>query len=355
MLLFSSLGLLKHVKPKVKVTPVAAGDLPDPNLFNLPIVDSLTVADVSFSSAYVTWRAFPSNPLSTSNVTSKLECYRITGQGSTKVFEFSQVMFEGGIVSTTIEGLPSGAEFSLRVRAEQGVGDNIFAWSEWLYLAGTFTTLSVSSNFSGFKDGIWYIDGEATTLPLSGTGEWNGEYWIQGQPTGFTYLSCIGWFGHINGLLYIESSLANGKFSCSCCGSDYAYLNNNYLNGVEVPEFFSGYGNVNDVLYQNYLPYTGPTENGYYIQGTVTPLDPTGSGTITNGNTTVLYENGTPVSGAKDNTFYIGGQPTTLTPDGTGVWNGSYYRNGVYLGAVGNPYDASQAPGTTFTPGVTYG
>lgn len=355
MLLFSSLGLLKHVPPKVKATPVALAEVPVSDPLGPPMVDSLGVYNISYSKASVTWRAFASNPISTSNITSKLEVYKITNLGLEKILEFSKYTLQGVTITIGLEELPTAVELSLRVRAEEWEGDTLVKYSEWLDADDTFTTLSVSSNFSGFKDGVWYVYGEATPLPLSGTGEWNGGYWIRGQATGFMYLSCIGWFGFIDGYLYIESSPANGKLSCSCCDSSNAYLNNNYFNGLQVPEHFSGYGNVNDVLYQNYLPYTGPTENGYYIQGASTPLDSSGSGAIIEGDATILYENGAPVSGIKNETYYMAGRQTTLTGDGTGIWNGSYYRYGVYLGAVGNPYDSSQVLGTTFTAGVAYG
>lgn len=359
MLLFSSLGLLKHVPPKVKATPVALANVPVSDPLGPPIVDSLEVYNISSSKASVTWRAFASNPISTSNITSKLEVYKITNLGSEKILEFSKYTPQGVTITTGLEGLPTGAELSLRVRAEEWTGDTLVKYSEWLDVTDTFTTLGIAPGFSGLKDGVWYVDGEATTLPLSGSGEWEGVYFIQGNSTGWDFLPCLGWVGIIGGYLLINGVLANGTYSCTCCADEYEYIPaNTWFNGMQVPEFFSGYGNVNDVLYQNYLPYTGPTENEYYIQGAITPLDSSGSGYMdADGIPETYHVNGVKYTGWLNgqNVYFINGKATTLGTDGTGIVDGKYYRNGVYLGAVGNPYDSSQAPGTTFTAGVTYG
>jgi hypothetical protein len=202
-----------------------------------------------------------------------------------------------------------------------------------------------SAPINGVFGGVYYINGHATSLSLNGTGEWEGVYYINGQATPLVELDGFGWSGVYNGLQYYGGNVADG------------YINTKWwYNGVESIELFYNGGNgvLNGLLFQSFSPVTGFYSGNWYTQGNIKPgLNSQGNGIIND----IVHVAGVPYTGTQNGTYYINGEPTALGPGGTGTWNGQFYSAGVYVGTVGNPYDAGQtsSQGSRFSSGVTYG
>jgi hypothetical protein len=198
---------------------------------------------------------------------------------------------------------------------------------------------------NGVFGGGYYINGQITGLSVNGTGEYNNTYYIKGQPTSLVEISENCWSGTHQGLQYFCGVLADGLINGSW-----------WKQGSPSSEVFYNGGNgvFNGIFYQNYSPFTGNYNFTWYSMGVAYPtLNYAGSGFI--GQT--AYQNGLPYTGNLDGQYYVNGQLTSLASTGTGVWNGQYYSSGVYIGSVGNPYDAGQTSsmGSRFSEGVTYG
>lgn len=198
---------------------------------------------------------------------------------------------------------------------------------------------------NGVFGGVYHIDGEATSLSLNGTGEWEGDYYINGQVTEFDELDGFGWSGVYNGIQYYNGAIADG------------YINTKWwYNGVESSQAFYSGGNgfLNGLFFQEFAPVTGFYNGNWYTQGVIKPgLNPQGNGAIDD----LTYVAGAPYTGTLNGIYYIKGEATSLSPGGTGTWNGQFYSYGAYIGDVGNPYDAGQtsSQGSRFSSGVTYG
>lgn len=199
---------------------------------------------------------------------------------------------------------------------------------------------------TGLFGWAYYINGQVTPLSNNGTGEWNGVFYVKGQPTELVETPDFGWSGVYNGQQYyygtLAHSLINGQW---------------WYHGGAVTEFFFNGGNgigPSGLFYQSFSPFTGVHEGVRYTAGVIRPeLDLDGNGTINQ----ILHVAGMPYTGTLQGVYYINGQITELGAGGTGIWNGNYYSGGVYVGAVGNPYDSGQtsSQGSRFSQGVTYG
>jgi hypothetical protein len=199
---------------------------------------------------------------------------------------------------------------------------------------------------SGLFGGFYFIGGQATSLNIHGTGEWDGVYYINGVATNLINHPTLGWSGVYNGQQYYYGALAH-----SLINDQWWY------HGCAVTEFFFNGGNgigLGGLFYQNFSVFTGVHEGVRYKAGLAAPeLDLDGNGTIDQ----ILHVAGMPYTGDLQGVYYINGQTTELGAGGTGIWNGQYFSGGVFIGNVGNPYDSGQTSGqgSRFSEGVTYG
>ena len=202
------------------------------------------------------------------------------------------------------------------------------------YIGGVATTLD--SNGTGWDSNsfVYYLSGVATGLDSNGDGFWNevpyyngyvftqgylptnGIYYIGGQATD---LNSAG-EGYWNGSWYINGYIPDSTFTgCGFEGGTWGYFHNgNYLGGEVDCE---GRGLDNQYYYQ------------YVIQGQPTDLSRGGNGYF-NG---ILYIGGYPnptytgvayLDGGFE-AYYVNGQPTELDQSGNGTSGGLYYVSGV--------------------------
>ena len=371
MLGFSFSALAVHKKPKIKKRSLS--NPPPLGSSGMPVVQDISVSQIGDTTADITWSLVTGSGGFT---LSSVECYRVSQlQGldpydaSLRVFNVA-VKAETGSITITANSLTNNTSYRIRVRATKYLDSGaISQTTPWVYYPGTFSTQAVPSGFSGFRNGVWYSYGEPLGLPPSGTGEYNGDYYIQGNPTGLNYVSGLGYCGILGGYTYINGQVANGRYFCpSCSSADLWFVNGTplenlyFLNGVAIDyvtiSTMGGTGNFGGVYYSNYQRYTGNVNGVYYNYGQATTLNSSGSGTVTNGSSTILYNNGQKFTGLVTNTgvFYVAGKATTLGPDGTGIIDGKYYFGGMYIGEVANPYDSGQtsSQGSRFSVGLTY-
>jgi hypothetical protein len=371
MLGFSFSALAVHKKPKIKKRPLA--NPPSLGSSGMPVVQDISVSQIGDTTADITWSLATSSDGFT---LSSVECYRVSQLQGLDPYDASLRAFNVGVkaetgrITVTANSLTNNTSYRIRVKATKYLDSGaIGQTTPWSYYSGTFSTQAVPPGFNGFRDGVWYIDGDPSGLPPSGTGEYNGDHYIQGNPTGLSYVSGLGYCGILGGLTYINGQVANSRYFCpSCSSADLWFVNGGplenlyFLNGVAVDyttiSAAGGTGNFGGVYYSNYQRYTGDVNGVYYRRGQSTTLNSSGSGTVVNGNSTILYNNGQKFTGLLVNTgvFYVDGKATTLGPDGIGVIDGKYYYAGMYVGEIANPYDSGQtsSQGSRFSAGVTY-
>jgi hypothetical protein len=279
-----------------------------------------------------------------------------------KTEDFSEQTYSKGLttapnksVAVFLDNLSPGQTYYIRIRARKVNSAQFSRYAPYTIVSNGLGGLTItdyllkittaSSPTNGFFSGIYYINGQATYLPASGTGEWNGTYYSQGIATNLVNIPGLGWSGRIGDFQYYNAQLANGYFE----GEWWYY-------GTLSSEFFFNGGNGwhHGLFYQDYVPFTGYYEGQWFGAGHLKPgLDAYGNGTTDQ----LMYYAGAPYTGVINTTYYINGEATTLGTGGTGTWNGQYYSGGAYVGDVGNPYDSGQtsSQGSRFSSGVTYG
>jgi hypothetical protein len=372
MLGFSFSSLAVHKKPKIKTRPLL--NPPQIDASGMPIVQNISVSRIGDTTADISWWLVSSEGGFT---ISTVECYRVSESQQLDPYDASlrdfsyDVRAETGQITITANSLTQNTEYRVRVMASKysdiGAIDH---YTQWSYYLETFFTQSIPFGFSGFRNNVWYREGVLTGLPASGTGVYDGDYYIQGNVTGFRYLPGLGWSGNWLGYIYIGGNLANGRYFCPMCSSEDLW----FINGVPIQNFYflngiaadygtisamGGTGDFGGVYYSNYQRYTGNVDGVYYSYGQSTTLDSSGTGYIGgNGIPETYHVNGAKYTGwlDGDNIYFIDGKATTLGPDGTGVINGKYYYAGMYIGEVANPYSYQQNSNqaSRFSSGITY-
>lgn len=362
MLGFSLSALAGHKEPIVRVTSLANPPAPDPD--GLPVLQNVVVSGTTTTQTYVTWTLGTDDDAGVTIC--HVQCYSSQVEGVSNIYVTSKT----GRITALVDSLTPGTTYTAKVSAiRYASGGAEYSSDGWAY-SNSFLTLSVPSDFTGLKDSVWYINGEpAAGLFNTGAGVHDGEYYIQGNATGFQYVPGLGWCGIWAGLIYIGGNVANGHYSCSSCTSAQLWFVNGgpiqnlyFVNGVAIDYTLAtaanGTGSFGGVYYSNWQPYTGSVNGIYYNYGQSTALDSSGSGTVSNGDTPLYYVNGQKFTGQDTSSgiFYINGVATDLGPDGTGVVDGKYYYGGMYVGEVANPYDSGQtsSQGSRFSAGVTY-
>lgn len=195
---------------------------------------------------------------------------------------------------------------------------------------------------SGYGENIYFINGQQTSLDISGDGTWDGYVYYQGCNTnipnpgvGYDYycgsntyyidgvgttLDSYGW-GNWNGYIYADG--CNTGIAEGGTGYDSSCTNSYWVNGCQSSLDSSGTG------YDSYCTYS------WWIDGCQTNLDGYGTGTGYDSYCTMKYyidfvettldSDGT---GSWDGYYYLYGFPTTLDSNGTGSYNGYYWING---------------------------
>jgi hypothetical protein len=258
-----------------------------------------------------------------------------------EVKEKNMIVTSGNAVTFSLMDLDPGATYYLKAQArslETGV-------SCLPTPASPIIINTPTAPQNGWFSGIYFINGEITSLNQSGTGEWDGVYYVNAQPTQLVNLPNFGWSGVYNYQQYYYGELAHGLIDDKW-----------WRYGVLTTEVFfnSGNGHLTDGLfYRNYVPFTGRYNGEWYYKGVLKQFNTDGYGT----DGFFTYMNGDLFTGFAGGVYYVNGLPTTLGANGIGTWNGQYYSGGVYVGNVGNPYDSGQtsSQGSRFSEGVTYG
>lgn len=260
---------------------------------------------------------------------------------STDVKEKNLIVKSNSAVIFSLNDLLPGVTYYVKTQARSLVTGISSVWTPDYPIVINVPSAPVN----GEVGGVYYINGNATSLNLNGTGEWEGVYYINGQATTLVEIDGLGWSGVYDGLQYYNGIIADGYIDTKW-----------WYNGLQTVELFYNGGNgwYNNLFYQNFSPFTGFYNGNWYTQGNIeTELDDQGNGSIDD----LMYVAGAPYTGTLNGTYYINGLATTLAPGGTGTWNGQFYSYGAYIGDVGNPYDADQTSGqgSRFSQGVTYG
>jgi hypothetical protein len=193
---------------------------------------------------------------------------------------------------------------------------------------GYFSNGNLASGYHAPTE-TYYIAGQATTLNSSGTGSWNGLYYVNA-------VLASGWIG---GTYYISGNAT----SLDSSGTGYNSADNSYyITGTQTTLDSNGTGSWSGYYYITGTQTTldgsgnGSWNNSYYITGTQTTLDSSGNGSwdgyyyITGAQTT-LDSNGT---GSWNGYYYITGTQTTLDGSGNGSWNGTEYLDGIAAATI---------------------
>ena len=225
---------------------------------------------------------------------------------------------------------------------------------------------SLTPEGNGFYAGNWYANGtlngwnadsgyilngvlvgDNQGLDHNGTGTWNGQYYLNGQPypaaNNNGYDATSGNY-YVNGQIATLTSAGNGMFNglwyangtTNGWNSDSGYVLNGVLVGDNQGLDHNGTGTWSGQYYLNGQPYSPASSSGYdatsgnyYVSGQIATLTSAGNGMFNS----LWYANGTTNGWNSDSGYVLNGVLVGvnqgLDQNGTGSWSGSTYVNGV--------------------------
>jgi hypothetical protein len=401
MLSFYSIGVHTHKKPSKFILTTLGGVPSEMYIYNdsgqfvrnpeaSPIVSSVILQIKTFNSVRVDFDVFMAPSADTYCQINFYEYSEIDPYNPSLLkFNTNVIAQKESRLHILATNLNSNTTYRVKIRAVSNVNSQTLL-SEWV--EETVTTEELPSNFNGFMNNFYYINGTQTTLSPTGTGVWNNIYYYNGMLTSLESVECLGadsLIGYLFGKFTVDFAVYNGEFVCDCCTEVQKQMYNGYyIDGRRRPADWTGIGftqsyapvapwlanaygySYANIPYSNVttyytasVPFTGYTNGKFYVDGVESPFDLNGVGSISVGGTTYNFVNGAPVSGNKNGKYYVGGVETSLSSDGTGTWNGKIYNKGSFVSLVniaytwqqgainGNEYNYS----SSFGSGITYG